>query len=43
MAKILMSPDVNNMCHVQPMGVTKNATFLIDVDDVAFSDLNQMT
>ena len=27
------------MCHVQPLGVTKNATFIVDVDDVAFSDL----
>ena len=38
-AKVLMSPDMNTVCHVQPMGVTKNATFVIDADDVAFSDL----
>lgn len=40
-AKVSMSPDVNTVCHVQSMGmgVTKNATFVIDVNDVAFSDL----
>ena len=38
-AKVLMSPDVNTVCHVEPMGMTKNATFLIDVDDIAFTDL----
>ena len=38
-AEVLMSPNVNTVCHVQPIGVTKNATFIIDVDDVAISDL----
>ena len=38
-AKVLMSLDVNTVCHVQPMGMTKNTTFLIEVNDVAFTDL----
>ena len=38
-AKVLMNLDVSTVCHVQPMDVTKNATFLIDVDDVAFTNL----
>ena len=38
-AKVLMSPDVNTVCHVQPTGRTKGATFLIDIDYVAFTDL----
>ena len=34
--RILMDPelDQDKVCHVQPMGVTKNASFIIDVDDV---------
>lgn len=38
-AKVLMNPNADTVCHVQPMAVTKNATFLINIDDVAFSDL----
>ena len=38
-AEVLMTLDVNSVCHVQPMDVTKNITFLTDVDDVAFTDL----
>ena len=39
--RILMDPelDQDKVCHVQPMGVTKNASFIIDVDDVHFADL----
>ena len=38
---ILMDPelDQDNVCHIQPMGVRKNASFIIDVDDVHFVDL----
>lgn len=38
--RILMDPelDQDKVCHVQPMGVTKNASFIIDVDDVHFAD-----
>ena len=39
LAKVLMNPSQTKICHVQPMGVTKNASFIIDIDDVAFSDL----
>ena len=39
MAEVLMTLDVNSVCRVQPMAVTKNTTFLTDVDDVAFTDL----
>ena len=38
-AEVLMPLDVNSVCHVQPMDVTKNTIFLTDVDDVAFTDL----
>ena len=38
-AKVLLNPNLDKVCHVQPLGVTKNATFIVDVDDVAFSDL----
>lgn len=31
--------DLKRVCHVQPLGVTRNATFIIDVDDVLFSDI----
>ena len=39
--RILMDPelDQDKVCHLQPMGVTKNASFIIDVDDVHFADL----
>lgn len=39
--RILMDPelDQDKVCHIQPMGVTKNASFIINVDDVHFADL----
>lgn len=39
--RILMDPelDQDKVCHLQPMGVMKNASFIIDVDDVHFADL----
>ena len=27
------------MCHIQPLSVTRNATFVDDVDDVSFRDI----
>lgn len=41
LAHILLAKDMNmkRVCHVQPLGVTTNATFVVDVDDVSFSDL----
>ena len=38
LARILMAKNLD-LKHVQPLGVTKNATFVIDVDDVLFSDI----
>lgn len=38
-ARVLLNPDPIKVCHVQPMGVNKNASFIIDIDDVHFSDL----
>lgn len=39
LARILMNKDIdtNKVCHIQPLGVTKNATFIVDIDDVLFS------
>ena len=37
--RILLNPNTMKVCHVQPMGVTKNASFIVDVDDVEFADL----
>ena len=31
--------DLDKVCHIQPMGVTKNASFIINIDDVHFADL----
>ena len=41
LARILMRKDIDisKVCHIQPLGVTKNATFIVDIDDVLFSDL----
>ena len=41
LARILMNKDIDTdkVCHIQPLGVTKNATFVVDIDDVLFSDL----
>ena len=41
LANILMAENINlqQVCHIQPLGVTKTATFIIDLDDVLFSDL----
>ena len=27
------------MCHIQPLSVTRNTTFVDDVDDVSFRDI----
>ena len=37
----LLNSDLNRreVCHVQPLGVSENATFIIDVDSVNFEDL----
>lgn len=39
--QVLLSSKVDNenICQVQPLGVTKNATFQIDLDKVPFEDL----
>ena len=41
LARILMNTniDTKRVCHIQPLGVTKNASFIVDIDDVLFSDL----
>ena len=41
LANILMAGniDLHRVCHIQPLGVTKTATFIVDLDDVLFSDL----
>ena len=41
LAHTLLAKDINpkRVCRIQPLGVTKNATFLVDLDDVFFSDL----
>ena len=41
LARVLMNKDIdgNKVCHIQPLGVIKNATFIVDIDDVLFSDL----
>ena len=40
-ARILLNPHVDEqkVCNVQPMGVVRNATFFIDLDDIKFGDL----
>ena len=37
--RILLNPNTMIVGDVQPMGVTKNASFIVDVDDVEFADL----
>ena len=41
LANILMAKnmDLQRVCHIQPLGVTKTATFIVDLDNVLFSDL----
>ena len=41
LAHILLAKDMDlkRVCHIQPLGVTRNATFVVDLDDVLFSDL----
>ena len=41
LARILMNQNIDpkRVCHVQPLGVTKNATFIVGIDDVLFIDL----
>ena len=31
--------DTNKVCHIQTLGITKNGTFIVDIDDVLFSNL----
>ena len=41
LAHTLLAKDINpkRVCRIQPLSATKNATFLVDLDDVLFSDL----
>ena len=41
LANILMAKniDIQRVCRIQPLGVTKTATFVVDLDDVLFGDL----
>ena len=41
LANILMAKniDLQRICHIQPLGVTKTATFIVHLDDVLFTDL----
>ena len=41
LTNILMAKniDLKRICHIQPLGVTKTATFIVNLDDVLFSDL----
>ena len=34
--------DTNKVRHIQPLGIVKNATFIVDIDDVLFSDLKSI-
>jgi hypothetical protein len=38
-ARHVMNPVQEKVCHIQPLGVTKNATFLLDIDDIPFLDI----
>ena len=38
-ARYVMNPVQEKVCHIQPLGVTKNATFILDIDDIPFSDI----
>lgn len=31
--------DSNRVCRIQPLGIARNATFVVDLDQVFFSDL----
>ena len=35
----LLAPEEKHVCKVQPLCVMKNATFIIDIDEVPFEDL----
>ena len=37
-ARMLLNPEPSKVCDIQPVGVSKNATFIVDVDDVEFAD-----
>ena len=41
LARILMDKSISSerVCHIQPIGVNETATFIVDIDDVPFSDL----
>ena len=36
---ILMKGSIKVCCNVQPLGVTDNASFIVDIDAVSFKDL----
>ena len=38
---MLMDKSISSerVCHIQPIRVNKTATFIVDIDDVPFSDL----
>jgi len=38
-ARILLNPDLSQVCYIQPMSATKNTSFIMDLDDVEFADL----
>ena len=40
LAHILMGKDIDLrlVCHFQPLGITRNAIFLVDLDDVLFNN-----
>ena len=44
LAHILLAKDIDlkRVCHIQPLGVTRNATFVVDIDDVSFRDINSL-
>ena len=44
LARILMNTniDTKRVCHIQPLGVTKNVSFIADIDDVLLVILEQM-
>jgi len=42
---VLLKSDIDQqrVCTVQPLGVTENTSFVVDIDTVHFDDLKQMT
>ena len=45
LANILMAKNMNlqRVCHIQPLGVTKTPTFIVDLDNVYSVTSRQMT